>query len=255
VANTKVLMLIMAMTAMLGVVTSSVSCVPRARMCTASSECSDKSACVAGRCQLDKATVKPAVDSARRIVVRPVDIAYVKSGDAASGGALPSVFVLGKEGGKLFLRFGVQIPSNANIVEAYVVLRRSGLVDDDPAPVSLHATRIVDSWSGRSMSWALQPRSTETRSPSTIVEPGGSPIVRLDVRELVRQWARHDPMDQGIAVVAENETRSGSTFALSSLGASQTTATLGMELNSSTKPSSPSVAAPDVEPFLELYVR
>jgi hypothetical protein len=252
--NTKLFMMMFAVTG--AALSSSAACVPRARMCTASSECSDKSACVAGRCQLDKATVKPAVDSARRIVVRPVDIAYVKSGDAASGGALPSVFVLGKDGGKLFLRFAVTIPSNANIVEAYVVLRRSTVVDDDPAPVSLHATRIVESWSGGSMSWALQPRSTESRSPSTLVEPGGSGIVRLDVRELVRQWARHDPTDQGIAVIAENETRSGSTFALSNLGAPQSTpSAVGLDLNSSSRPATVGVVSPDVEPFLELYVR
>jgi hypothetical protein len=220
-------------------------------MCTASSECSDKSACVAGRCQVEKTTVKPAVDSARRLVLRPVDIAYVKSGDGPSGGALPAVFALGKDGGKLFLRFAVHVPATANVVEAYVVLLRSTIVDDDPAPISLHATRIVESWAGGSVSWSLQPRATETRSPSTLVEPSGSRLVRLDVRELVRQWSRHDPSDQGIAVVAENETRTGTTFALSGLGAERTSTDVGVPRVGV----SPSGAAPDVEPYLELYVR
>jgi hypothetical protein len=215
-----------------------VSCVPRARMCTASSECEGKSACVAGRCQLEKTTVKPAVDSSRRLVVRPVDIAFLKSGDPASAGALPPVFALGREGGKLFLRFAATVPPTGTIVEAYVVLRRATVVDDDPAPISLHATRITEPWSGGSISWALQPRSTELRLPSTMVEPSGSPIVRVDVRELVRQWSRRDPKDQGIAIAAENETRTGTTFALSGIGADRT-----------------SLGAPDVEPYLELYVR
>ncbi|MBN9161225.1 MAG: hypothetical protein BGO98_48340 [Myxococcales bacterium 68-20] len=231
-------------------------CAPRPRMCTAASDCTNNSACVAGRCQVEKATAKPAVDSARRLVVRPVDIAYVKRGDGPSDGALPTVFVLGKDGGKLFLRFSVAVPSMANIVEAYVVLRRASVVDDDPAPVSLHATRIVDSWEGGSVSWAIQPRSTETRSPSTTVEPGARSLVRLDVRELVRNWARRDLADQGIAIVAENETRSGSTFALTATG------TFGADRASTDPvgasrvgPSSASGAAPDVEPYLELYVR
>jgi hypothetical protein len=47
------------------------------------------------------------------------------------------------------------------------------------------------------------------------------------VRELVRQWGRRDPHDQGIAIVAENETPTGMAFALTS----------------------------DVEPYLELYLR
>jgi hypothetical protein len=226
-------------------------CAPRARMCTASSECAnDKSACVAGRCQLEKATVKPAVDSARRLVVRPTDIAYVKRGDPPSNGGLPSVFALGKDGGKLFLRFAAALPPTASIVEAYIVLRRSNLVDDDPFPVHLHATRIVEGWSGGSVSWALQPRSTETRSPSTTVEPSGSPLVRLDVRDLVRNWARRDPSDHGIAVVADNETSSGSIFALSAIG-------VGADrlADPTGRLPSSSMGALDVEPYLELYVR
>jgi hypothetical protein len=216
-------------------------------MCTASSECDPKSACVAGRCQLEKPTVKPAVDSARRLVVRPIDLAYVRCGDGPSGGALPPVFALGKDSGRLFLRFAVALAPTANVVEAYVVLRRSRLVDDDPSPISLHATRIVDPWVGGSTSWALQPRATESRLPSTTVEPSGSALVRLDVRELVRQWARHDANDPGIAIVAENETRTGTTFALSSVGAERDVVVGRGGATAS--------AAPDVEPYLELYLR
>ena len=230
------------------------ACVPRSRMCTASAECNGKGACVAGRCQVEKPTVKPAVDSARRLVVRPVDLAYLRCGDGPSGGALPPVFALGSGGGKLFLRFAVSVPRTANIVEAYVVLHRSPVVDDDPTPISLHATRIVESWKGGSISWALQPRSTDTRSPSTLVEPAGGSLVRLDVRDLVRQWARRDPADHGIAVVAENESRTGTTFALTATGAERaSTDTVGVG-RIAAGPSSPAVA-PDVEPYLELYVR
>lgn len=207
--------------------------------------------------------MKPAVDSARRLVVRPTDIAYVRSGDGASGGALPTVFALGRDGGKLFLRFAVPMPPTAKVVEAYVVLRRSPAVDDDPAPVSLHATRIVQGWSGGSVSWAFQPRTTEARSPSTLVEPGGSPLVRLDVRELVGHWGRRDPMDQGIAIVADNETRTGTTFALSWVSWVSRGGGSDSALTEPAAPrSSPGVltgtgqgAAPDVEPYLELYVR
>jgi hypothetical protein len=210
-------------------------CAPRARMCVATADCADKGTCVAGRCQIEKPTVRPAVESAKRLVVRPVDLAYVKSGDAPSGGALPPLVALGKDGGKLLLRFEAPIPTNAKVIEAYVVLHRSTIVDDDPSPVSLHGTRIVEAWSGRSVSWAFQPRLLETRSPSTVVEPGGAPLVRLDVRELVRHWARRDPADQGIAIVAEGETPTGATFALNEIGAP--------------------IGARELGPYLELYLR
>lgn len=216
----------------LAIAVGAAGCAPRAKMCTASAECADKNACVAGRCQLEQATVKPAVDNARRLVMRPTDMAVIATGDGPSYGALPPVFALGIHSSRLLLRFAVTLPANANVVEAYVVLRKSTIVDDEPAPISLHATRIEEVWSAGSVSWAFQPRMSDTRSPSTTVEADGSPIVRMDVREIVRHWAKRDPKDQGVAIVAENETRSGTTFALAGSGAER-----------------------DAEPYLELYVR
>jgi hypothetical protein len=210
---------------------ASAGCAPRPRMCTASSECTTQSACVAGRCQPDKPNVKPAIDAARRLVVRPTDVAYLRRGDGPTGGALPPLFALGRDSAVLMMRFSVPLPTTANIVEAYVVLRRSDAVDDDPAPISLHATRIVDGWDQRSISWAMQPRVIDARTPVTLVEPGGPSLVRLDVRDLVRQWPKHDPRDQGIAIVADNDTRTGTTFAFRAIGPA------------------------DVEPYLELYLR
>ena len=205
--------------------------------------------------------MKPAVDSARRWVVAPVDMAFLKSGDPAGDGALPPLFVLGKDRGVLFLRFSVALPPAANIVEAYVCLRRAGVVDDDPAPITLHATRIVDPWEGRSTSWAFQPRMREVRTPATIVEPGGPSLVRIDVRDLVRHWRKHDPADQGIAIVAQNESRTGMTFALTALGDGP--GGIGIEAAGPStggapergRASSPLVSTPDVAPYLELYVR
>ena len=191
--------------------------------------------------------------------MRPVDLAYVRRGEGAQGGALPPIFVLGKDGGTLLVRFSVALAPGANVVEAYLVLRRSDAVDDDPAPMSLHATRIVKTWEGRSTSWAMQPKTQETKTPSTVVQPGGPSLVRLDVRDLVRQWVKHDPADQGIAVIAEGESRTGTTFALSAIG------TTGTERGAGSDPGAAFVAArlesarsssaPDVEPYLELYVR
>jgi hypothetical protein len=241
-------------------------------MCVATSECAAQNACVAGRCQPEKPTVKPAVDNARRWIVAPSDLAYVKTGDPATGGSLPPLIALGKDGGVLFLRFAVALPPTANVIEAYVCLRRATVVDDDPSPISLHATRIIDSWEGRSTSWSFQPRMREARTPATVIEPGGPGLVRVDVRDLVRNWAKHDPSDQGIAIVAENESRTGTTFALTMLGAESTGrgTDLGTPSSSTgasggridafgptdrTKTTTALVSAPDVAPYLELYVR
>lgn len=208
-------------------------------MCTASPECGAKGACVAGRCQLEKATLKPAIENARRLVLRPKDIGYTTKQDP-DGDGLPSIVVLGGGGEKLFLRFSVALPPATNVVEAYVVLRRSSVVDDDPTPISLYANRIVEPWTGGLVAWGRQPRLVDTRSPRTTVEPNTSSLVRVDVRELVRGWARHEPTDQGIALVSDAPSGSKATFAMSGLGLETRAGSAG---------------ASDPEPYLELYVR
>ena len=238
--------------ALLATLLAATSCAPRAKMCSATTECAAQSSCVAGRCQPERANVKPAIDTAKRLVVHPEDIAYVRQGDGARG-ELPAQVTLGRDPSRLLLRFAVPLPPGTNVVEAYLVLRRSEAVDDDPAPVSLHATRIVEAWNGRSTSWALQPRTTETKAPATIVDPGGPALVRLDVRDLVRQWAKHDRADQGVAVVAESNSGNGTTFAIRATGADRASP-VDPYLAAASGPARSS-SAPDVEPYLELYVR
>jgi hypothetical protein len=234
------------------------ACAPRPKMCTASADCASQSACVAGRCQPDRPGVKPAIDNARRLVVRAVDLAYVRPGDGPSGGELPPHFTLGRDRAVLLLRFAAPVTPTTNVVEAYLVLRRSDAVDDDPSPVSLHATRIVEAWNGRSTSWALQPRTVETKTPSTTVDPGGPSLVRLDVRDVVREWARRDPSDHGLAVRADTSSRSGMTFAFRAVGGERPTELDGLSGGGpSVGPRAEvrSSSAPDAEPYLELYVR
>jgi hypothetical protein len=193
--------------------------------------------------------LKPAIESAKRLVVRPADIGFTAKDQDRATDALPPVVALGARGGKLFLRFSAPIPAESTVVEAYVVLRRSSVVDDDPIPVDLSARRIVEPWTAGAVAWGRQPRLSETRAPVTTVEPGAGGLVRLDVRDLVRGWARHDPADQGIAIVADGESPTGTRFALSALG---------IDRESSPVPASPRAPARpvvDPEPYLELYLR
>jgi hypothetical protein len=202
------------------------ACTPRARLCTATSECSAASSCVAGRCQPERPGTRPTIEAARRLVFRPVDVGYVtrRATDPArgvlaadDGAPLPPHAVLGRDGAALLLRFAADVPPGAKVEEAYVVLRRATAVDDDPCLTVLHATRIVAPWNGRSTTFARQPRLEDIGAPATPVEPGGPTLVRLDVLAIVRLWARRDPSDEGIAIVGASEGAardSGTTFAL-----------------------------------------
>jgi hypothetical protein len=187
-------------------------CVARPRMCAGPTECGAAAACVSGRCQRNDAVA--AVQSARRLLIQPSAVAYVRRGEGATDGALPALVTLGRvaEGeARLLLRFS--IPAIPNVVEAYVLLERSDAVDIDPAPIALHAARIVDPWDARSVSWARGPAIEESRSPSTTVLPTAGSLVRIDVRDLVQRWRARDTHDQGIAIVAEGSSPLGVTFA------------------------------------------
>lgn len=213
-----------------------------------SNDCGGLAACVGGRCQSGKPGAKATVDSARRVVARPVAIAYA-SRDTADDLAAPAVVAIGKNGGALLLRFAASIPPGARIVEAYVVLARSSLVDDDPLPLVIHAARVVEPWTSGTIAWPLLPRSTNAKTASTTVLPYGVPRVRVDVGEIARRWPFQDPSDRGIAIVAEDDTASGLSIGLAASG------TYASAADATGHAGSPGPTGVDVEPYLELYLR
>jgi len=224
-------------------------CVARPRMCVAPGECGASATCVAGRCQRNKGL--PQIQSARRVLVDPVAMAYVGRGadgerDAAPG-ALPATFTLGRASdaaARLYLRFEVAIPRDATVVEAYLLLHRAD-VDADPGPIGLHAARVVSRWDPRAVSWALQPAIEDVRAPATFVTAAGRRQVRLDVHDLVARWRAHDPRDQGIAVVAESSTVTGVAFALAP----------ATPIGDASRERSLAAGAGAAPPQLELYVK
>src|SRR5262249_43126883 len=105
-----------------------VACTPRARMCSAPSECTSTSACVAARCMPVDAGLMPTIAetndagyTVRRLVVAPSDVAWVRRGDrVGAAAAMPSIFTLGRDPdgeSMLFLKFAVTIPKDARVVE------------------------------------------------------------------------------------------------------------------------------------------
>jgi hypothetical protein len=206
-------------------VAASIACVKRPRMCSAASECFAGSQCVAGRCQLTSdggwipqiSEQSDAGAIVRRVVVSPVDVAWMKPGDGTNeASAMPAIFPLGRRAdgnAVLFVRFAVPLARETQVVEAYLLLARSESMDADPTPISLHACRIAERWDSRSLSWATQPRIEDLGLATSRVDGQSPTLVRLDVRRLVAKWAEHDSRDQGIAVVAEGESATGVPFA------------------------------------------
>jgi hypothetical protein len=108
--------------------------------------------------------------------------------------------------GKVLLRFSVPIPEGERLVAAQLLFSRvpidAPLAEGTGSGVLLHPERIVDPWDERIVSWANQPRTFDVGLPRVRVDrvDAGASRLRIDVRELVARWSRHDPSDQGIAV-------------------------------------------------------
>jgi hypothetical protein len=235
-------------------------------MCALAGECGAQSSCVAGRCLAHGAT--PAIDTARRLIFAPIDMAYVRHDAEGSRGARAAILGAPGDGGAvLFLRFSASIPPEGNLLEAYLVLDRATEVDADPLPIALHAARVVDYWDSRSISWACQPRVQEVGAPVTRVFAAAGPLVRLDVRALVERWRRRARNDFGIAVLADNGSATGMAFALAPEAAEPQGAILAQTAvppAQALSPFEPHLAAPGsvaeprserVGPRLELYVK
>ena len=199
-------------------------------MCAAESDCGGRASCVAGRCVAHGAVA--AIDTARRLLFSPVDMAYLRRDGEPGQTGTASLGGVHEGGAMVLLRFSASLPPEANVLEAYVVLERATEIDADPIPISLRAERIAEPWDGRSISWARQPRVDEIGAPVTRVSPAAGPLVRLEVRGLVQRWRRRRDDDFGIAVVAEGQSATGVAFALG-----------------------PSSAGERVGPRLELYVK
>lgn len=227
------------------------ACAIRDRMCVAPNECGGAAVCVAGRCQLRDGS--PAIaeqgeagaSAVRRVVAEPVDVAYLSPGAPEPAGRVPPLVVLGRgDGARLLLRFSVPIAPEEEVVEAYLLLSRSDVVDADPAPITLHVRRIAEAWDSRTVRWALQPRLMETGAPATVVTPAGRGVLRLDVRGLVSRWSRRENDEHGLAVVEDAPSATGLAIAAVDVPA-------GGELAGRPLPPPPALAGPR----LELYLR
>jgi len=188
-------------------------------MCTRA--CDLGFACVSGECLRDGETAAiGAIDrlgiyGSRRLVVAPVFVARLGPGDARAETAPLATLARQRDAGAmLLLRFALDLPPGATIVEAHLLLDRATAVDVDPAPVVLRAARVVEPWDVRSISWGRAPRIEQEDALARTEVSDARLTVRLDVRPLVRRWRRHARDDQGIAVVADRTSASGVVFAL-----------------------------------------
>lgn len=203
---------------LVGVAMATGACAHRTTTCGGAADCRVEQACVAGRCEAVTGS-RTQIQTARRLVLEPVDAAYVGAGAAA--GVLPPVGVLGRsgEGAALYLRFDAPLGPTTEVVEAYLLLTRSDAVVQDDRPVRLELARIVERWSGTELGRSVVPRLAPGGGAVTTLRAPSRALVRVDAAPIVRRWRLHDRDDQGLAVVtapgtAEGASASGVAFVL-----------------------------------------
>jgi hypothetical protein len=191
------------------------SCAARQQLCAGIGECREGQDCVAGMCE---GAPSPLAGS-RRLVLQPTAIAVLEqAAPSSSGGALPALITLGRAGddAELLLRFDLRLDRSATVLRASVMLDRSDAVLTDPAPVPLHANRVIGRWDERTVAWVTAPAVQDVRSPRTLVPSSGPTRIRVDVTDLARRWLAHDKADRGVAIVAESASATGVSFVLGS---------------------------------------
>lgn len=179
--------------------------------------CGEGRACVAGRCRAEAA---PSPPDAARVVLAPVDLAVVSARGRGGDGVVPDVVALGRAASGtvvMLFRFAATWRDDAEVVSAFLVLDAIDGAPPVTSPITLETARVKEGWQPGVVSWGRQPRLGVPRAAGTM-RPRPTVPLRIDVTPLVREWARRDADDHGIALLAHGDDEGG---ALISTGLSQ----------------------------------
>jgi hypothetical protein len=151
----------------------------------------------------------------RRLLFEPCDVAFVEA--AAGSGSrsdVPPVGTLGSaDDAYVLLRFSVDLPPDAQVLQAYVLLERASGGEALSSEVDLGASRITERWSSASVAWADRPRFGPASGQTHVARAAGR-LTRVDVRDLVTGWARRRRDEFGIAIHGAGGSHRGVAFAL-----------------------------------------
>ncbi len=181
--------------------------------------CEQGRSCVAGRCRPADAPPSPA--DALRVVLAPVDLAVVASRGSGGGGLdFPGAVALGRGASGtvvLLFRFAATWRDDAEVVSAFLVLDELEGAPPSTGTITFEMARVVEPWQPATVSWGRSPRLGLPRAAGRARVRPAVPL-RVDVTPLVREWARRDTDDHGIALLARGDDAYG---ALIAMGVSQ----------------------------------
>ncbi|MFT3774495.1 MAG: DNRLRE domain-containing protein [Minicystis sp.] len=176
--------------------------------------CADGRSCVAGRCRAPDAPASPG--DALRVVLAPADLAVVALRGGGGGPELPETVALGRaETGTVVMlfRFEATWRDDAEVSSAFLVLDPLDVAPPAATAITFEMARVVEPWRPAIVSWGRQPRLAVPMTAGTVRARPALPV-RVDVTPLVRSWARRDPDDHGIALLAKGDDPYGAVISL-----------------------------------------
>ncbi len=181
---------------------------PAESPCAGTSACPG-GVCVAGRCHAEGHT--PAKTGSSRVMLVPRDLAVLTSNGDHDASDLPESVALGrKETGRAILlcRFVSSWREDAEILSAYFVM---DTIEGSPLPVTppvVEIARILSPWASATTSWGRQPRMALPEPAGTLRALPSMPL-RIDVTPSVREWAKRERDDYGLALVVNGDDPNG----------------------------------------------
>jgi hypothetical protein len=179
---------------------SLLGCASRPAPCSGADACSD-GVCHAGQCAPVESV--PVAPQSRRVVLVPTAIR------AANGGSFAVALGGSNDAGPLLVRFDATWGPGA-IERAFLVLSPA-TGPTSTKPVRVAVARVEEAWTRTS----AMPRvsAVDARTETTVL---AGRVVRVDVTDMVREWARTGGRHHGFAVRAETGDAAGLAVAIES---------------------------------------
>jgi hypothetical protein len=190
-------------------------CAPLPSVCSAKASCGSGRICVTGRCT--RPGTQPVAPDSYRIVVAASDLAVVSA--RSQDETLPTDVALAAPSAPIvLLRFPAPWGNRARIAAAFLTLHpEEAAVGDGGRPWTVSVARVLEPWSGASVSWGRLPRLSAPLV-TTEVPLGSSRPLRIDVTSIVQRWSLAEDDEQGIALWASSAGWLGPTYATGALG-------------------------------------
>ena len=155
----------------------------------------------------------PVSADAPMLAFEPVDIAYLADGAVRGRNDLREELIIGQRGRstKLVMRFAVAIPPEEKLQRALLVMDPLPRCPRQPGRVRLEVAHVLAPWKSAELSAASPPElSLPMYAGDVTVTP--EKALRVDVTDVVRQWATHRSRYHGLALQGVGDSATGACF-------------------------------------------